>query len=221
MLGEVTRKTTEVLHDPEVFDFLVKCTQRAVPKSLSQTQAEVSVTRDFYENFCGDQVRFLARGFSNPGDHDGQFSQGFRWPFGPVGIISPFNFPVEIPVLQYMGALYMGNKPLVKPDMRCSFVLEQWIRMMHYCGLPMQDMDMIHSEGPVMEKILKKADVRLTQFTGSTKVGEHLVKEFNGKVKLEDGGYDWKVLGPDAPKIQSQVDFVAYMCDNDAYNHSG
>ncbi len=46
------------------------------------------------------QVRFLARGFSNPGDHTGQASHGYRWPYGPVALITPFNFPLEIPVLQ-------------------------------------------------------------------------------------------------------------------------
>jgi 1-pyrroline-5-carboxylate dehydrogenase len=33
-----------------------------------------------------------------------------------VAIIAPFNFPLEIPVLQLMGALYMGNKPLLHVD---------------------------------------------------------------------------------------------------------
>ena len=33
-----------------------------------------------------------------------------------VAIISPFNFPLEIPLLQLMGALYMGNKPTLKVD---------------------------------------------------------------------------------------------------------
>jgi len=99
MIGEVCRKTVEVMHDKEVFDWMVKCSQRAIPKSNQQTEAEVRVTRAFFENFCGDQVRFLARGFSNPGDHEGQMSQGYRFPFGPVGVIAPFNFPVEIPVL--------------------------------------------------------------------------------------------------------------------------
>jgi acyl-CoA reductase-like NAD-dependent aldehyde dehydrogenase len=46
------------------------------------------------------QVRFLARGFSVPGDHMGQQSHGYRWPYGPVTLITPFNFPLEIPVLQ-------------------------------------------------------------------------------------------------------------------------
>ena len=33
-----------------------------------------------------------------------------RFPYGPVAIVAPFNFPLEIPLLQIMGALYMGNK---------------------------------------------------------------------------------------------------------------
>ena len=51
------------------------------------------------------QVRFLARSFGVPGDHAGQVSQGYRWPFGPVGLITPFNFPLEIPALQVLPLL--------------------------------------------------------------------------------------------------------------------
>jgi len=36
-----------------------------------------------------------------------------------VAIITPFNFPLEIPALQLMGALFMGNKPLLHVDRRC------------------------------------------------------------------------------------------------------
>jgi len=35
MLGQVMRKTAEILHDPEVMEFFVRCTQRCVPKSYS------------------------------------------------------------------------------------------------------------------------------------------------------------------------------------------
>ena len=109
-----------------------------------------------------------------------------------------------------MGALFMGNKPLVKPDTRTSLPLEQWIRMMHYCGLPKEDLDLIHCDGPIMEKILLKGRANMTLFTGSSKVGEHLVKKLNGKVRLEDGGYDWKILGPDVPKDQKAIQYVAW-----------
>ena len=221
MLSEVNRRVVECMHDKEVFDFFVKSVQRVAPKSKAQTTAEIQVTLDFFENFCGDRVRFLAEAQRMPGDHGGQFNTSYRFPYGPVGVITPFNFPIEIPVLQMMGALYMGNKPLVKGDSRTSIVLEQWIRMLHHCGLPKEDMDFIHADGPVMEKILKQADAKMTLFTGSSKVGEHLVKSLKGKVRLEDGGYDWKILGPDVPSRQQEIDFVAYTCDQDAYAHTG
>lgn len=124
MLSEVNRKVVEVMHDKEVFDFFVKTIQRCCPKSHIQTAAELKVTVDFYENFCGDRVRFLAHSERQPGDHAGQFNTGYRWPFGPVAIITPFNFPIEIPVLQLMGALFMGNKPVLKGDTRTNIVLE-------------------------------------------------------------------------------------------------
>jgi 1-pyrroline-5-carboxylate dehydrogenase len=72
--------------------------------------------------------------------------------------------------------------------------------MLHYCGLPKEDVDFLYADGSVMQKILLKSAVRNTLFTGSSKVGEQLAKALNGKIKLEDGGYDWKLLGPDVPK---------------------
>jgi acyl-CoA reductase-like NAD-dependent aldehyde dehydrogenase len=62
----------------------------------------------------------MARSFSVSGDHAGQMSIGMRWPYGAVALITPFNFPLEIPALQLMGALYMGNKPLVHVDHRSA-----------------------------------------------------------------------------------------------------
>ena len=61
-----------------------------------------------------------------------------------------------------------------------------------------------------MEKILVKGNVNNTLFTGSSIVGEHLVKKLDGKVRLEDGGFDWKILGPDVPKSQREIDYVAW-----------
>lgn len=71
-------------------------------------------------------------------------------------------------------------------------------------------MDFINCDGPVMEKILIKGKARNTLFTGSSNIGEHLVKKLDGKVRLEDGGFDWKMLGPDVPKNQREIDYVAW-----------
>ncbi len=82
---------------PDVQEFFIQSIMKCVPKSYAQAKGEVTVTAAFLNNFGGDNVRFLARSFGNPGDHLGQQSNGYRWPFGPVAIIAPFNFPLEIP----------------------------------------------------------------------------------------------------------------------------
>ena len=188
-----------------------------VPKSHAQALGEVKVTADFLNNFSGDNVRFLARSFGVPGDHYGQQSNGYRWPYGPVAIVAPFNFPLEIPVLQLMGALYMGNKPVMKPAEKVALVMEQFLHLLHHCGMPKEDVDLLNCRGPVAEKLITTAPIRLTQFTGSSKVSEHLLEVTRGKVKVEDAGFDWKILGPDV----QDIDYIAWQCDQDAYATSG
>ena len=71
-LGRVCARAAALLAEPEVEEYFTKLTQRVMPKSWQQCLGEVVVTRVFLENFAGDGARFLARGFSNPGDHPGQ-----------------------------------------------------------------------------------------------------------------------------------------------------
>ncbi|XP_010029083.2 probable aldehyde dehydrogenase isoform X1 [Eucalyptus grandis] len=217
LYGDISAKAAHMLAQPKVSDFFTRLIQRVAPKSYQQAFGEVYVTQKFLENFSGDQVRFLARSFGVPGNHLGQQSHGFRWPYGPVAIVTPFNFPLEIPVLQLMGALYMGNKPVVKVDSKVSIVMEQMMRLLHHCGLPVEDVDFINSDGKTMNRLLFEANPRMTLFTGSSRVAEKLATDLKGQIKLEDAGFDWKVLGPDV----QEVDYVAWVCDQDAYACSG
>jgi 1-pyrroline-5-carboxylate dehydrogenase len=148
--GDISARAAARMREPEVMKFFTKLIQRVAPKSDVQAIAEVAVTQKFIENFGGDQVRFLARSFAVPGDHPGQMSAGYRWPYGPVVIIAPFNFPLEIPILQLLGALYMGNKVLLKAESKVSVVMEQALRLLHECGLPMTDVDFINCAGELM-----------------------------------------------------------------------
>jgi len=120
-----------------------------------------------------------------------------------------------------MGALYMGNKVLVKPDVRTALPLEQFVRLLHTCGLPKTDLSLIYCNGQNMEKILTKGNVRQTLFTGSSRVAESLSKNLRGKVRIEDAGFDWKILGPDVPKDPKDIEYIAWQSDQDAYAHTG
>jgi len=225
MYGEVTRKAGNILSDPGVEDYFARCIMRCVPKSYGQALGEVRVTAAFLHNFAGDNVRFMAGGGAGSvgvsGDHDGQRSVGHRWPFGYVALVAPFNFPLEIPVLQLMGALYMGNKPLLKPTEKVAVVMEQFVRLLHHCGMPAGDVDLLNCRGEVAGDFITSNPIRMTQFTGSSEVADHLCVATAGKVKIEDAGFDWKILGPDVPDDPAAVDYVAWQCDQDAYAASG
>lgn len=50
----------------------------------------------------------------------------------------------------------MGNKVLIKNAELTSMVIEQFIRLLHVCGMPRQDVDLIHSHGQTMEAIVRE-----------------------------------------------------------------
>lgn len=222
MLGRVSARAAAELDKPEVAEFFARLIMRIMPKSHAQAMGEVTVTRIFLENFSGDGVRMqLAAGFSVPGDHDGQESHGYRWPYGPVVIVAPFNFPLEIPALQLMGALYMGNFPIIKAGSIVSIVLEQFVRLLIHCGLPAKDMDIMNCGGRTMNQFLTQHghDVALLQFTGGSDTAESLSDLLHGRVKLEDAGFNVKLLGPDFDP--HYLNFVGYQSDQDAFAASG
>lgn len=57
----------------------------------------------------------------------------------------------------------------------------------------------------------------MTQFTGGSAVADQLAVLLKGKIKVEDAGFDWKILGPDV----GDMDYVAWQCDHDAYGFGG
>lgn len=221
MLGDVSFNAAVMLSDEGVADYFARLIQSVMPKSYAQCMGEVVATRQFLKNFSGDQVRFLANGQTTPGDRRGQQSQDYRYPYGPVGVVSPFNFPLEIPGIQLVSSLYMGNRPVIKAATTVSLVLEQFLRLLQYCGLPLDDVDLIHCGGEVMNAFLAETKdvIRLVQFTGSSGVAKDLSHLLDGRVRVEDAGFNWKILGPDFDS--DYLDYIAWQCDQDAYAASG
>ena len=61
---------------------------------------------------------------------------------------------------------------VLKGDSKNSIVMEQMLRLLHYCGMPMDDVDFFNSaQGASMHALLLEAQPRMTLFTGSSKVG--------------------------------------------------
>ena len=102
-----------------------------------------------------------------------------------------------------------------------SIVMDQFLRLLHVCGMPKEDVDFVNCSGPLMEQLLLQGSPRTTLFTGSSKVANRLAVALKGKVRLEGGGFDWKILGPDVPDAQYTVDYVSHVIDQDANACSG
>lgn len=220
--GEISRKAAEMLSDPAIKEHFARCIVRVAPKSMTQALGEVEIVRLFLANFSGDQVRFLARGFHVSGDLDSQVTMGYRFPYGPVALVTPFNFPLEIPVLQLMGALFMGNHVTLKAATTVSIVMEEWIRLLLACGMPPTDLNFVQCDGGTFEKIMTETNdsLRLTQFTGSSRVAEDLARLTAGKIRIEDAGFNWKIYGPEQVD-ETTLQRVAYTTDQDCFAHSG
>lgn len=227
LYGDICRRAAAFLRSEEGNSFFTKLINLVMPKGHDQCKGEVDVVASFLETFSGNGVRNLAMGEIVPGDsaHISHFSHNYRWPYGPVAIITPFNFPLEIMALQLMGALFMGNKPVLKQASTTSIVAEAFVRLLLNCGMPEEDVLLIHCEGQVMEKLVSARNedgelvVQLTQFTGSSETARRLLEVTEGRVKIEDAGFNWKILGPHV--ASGLLGDVVNQSDRDAYAASG
>jgi len=75
--------------------------------------------------------------------------------------------------------------------------------------MPATDMEFLNCSGTKIESLIKMTPFRTCQFTGSSKVAEELCALLHGKIRIEDAGFDWKILGPDV----SDMDYVAWTSD--------
>jgi hypothetical protein len=83
---------------------------------------------------------------------------------------------------------------------RVSMVMDQFMRLLHECGLPKTDVDVLNCQGPVMNEVLVKAKPHMTLFTGSSRIAEKLALDLSGKVCIDCGlSSGRRAIGPRLP----------------------
>lgn len=228
-LADVSERMAAHLLKPDVQETYADLIQVVVPKERSQAIGEIAITQKFLSNFSADGVRNqLARGFTTPGDKGCDQILNYRWPYGEVAVICPFNFPLEIPVLQLMGALYMGNRPTLHVDPRVVVVMERFLRDLHEVGgLDKRKVNLLNGYPQIINNFLKRHQPEMTCFTGSSEVADKLTKDLNGKIKIEDAGFNWKIVDKPMNQINAAnsmrivVDKIVKNLDKDAFDNAG
>lgn len=132
----------------------------------------------------------------------GRLSYARRAPFGVVGVISPFNFPLILTLRSVAPALAAGNAVVVKPDLRTpvsgGFLIA---RVFAEAGLPAGLLHVLPGGAEAGEALVVHPRVPMIAFTGSPGVGRR-IGELAGrhlkKVSLELGGANALVILDDA-----------------------
>ncbi len=97
-----------------------------------------------------------------------------RQPLGVVAGITPFNFPVMVPLWMMPMALAAGNCFILKPSERDPSASLMLADLLHQAGLPTGVLQVVHGDKEVVDAILHHPDIQAVSFVGSTPVARYI-----------------------------------------------
>jgi alpha-ketoglutaric semialdehyde dehydrogenase len=151
--------------------------------------------------FMAGEARRLT-GETLPSELPKNFSYTIRQPVGVVGAITPWNFPVAIPVWKIAPALVCGNTVVFKPATLTPLTAIRLVQIFEQAGLPGGVLNLVMGSGKdVGDEIATNRNVQAVSFTGSNEVGNQLYATgalSMKKVQCEMGGKNPIVILADA-----------------------
>jgi malonate-semialdehyde dehydrogenase (acetylating)/methylmalonate-semialdehyde dehydrogenase len=175
-------------------------------KVFTDAQGEVTRGIDIVEFACG--IPQLLKG-----DFTDQVSTGIdnwtlRQPLGVVAGVTPFNFPVMVPMWMFPVAIACGNTFVLKPsplDPSPSLFMAE---LLHQAGLPEGVFNVVQGDKEAVDALVAHPDVKAVSFVGSTPIANSLYE--NGarhgkRVQALGGAKNHMVVMPDAD-IDQAVD---------------
>ena len=123
-----------------------------------------------------------------------------RSPVGVVGLIVPWNYPLNLAVTDAIPALMAGNTAVLKPDVQTSFTALWAVDLLRQAGLPADVFGVVTGEGPLLGPALGER-VDYMMFTGSTRTGRLVARQAAERLigcSLELGGKNPMIVLADA-----------------------
>jgi aldehyde dehydrogenase (NAD+) len=123
-------------------------------------------------------------------------------PIGVIGMITPWNWPLNQIALKVAPALAAGNTMVLKPSEECPGCAHILAEVMHAAGVPAGVFNLVQGDGAMTgNAISAHPDIEMVSFTGSTRAGIMIAKAAADTVKrvhTELGGKAANVVLPDA-----------------------
>lgn len=170
-------------------------------KTLQESKAEVLRASRTFQYFA--QTVKMSHGQVIPSDRPGVTIHTRKKPVGVVGIISPWNFPIAVPAWKLAPALAAGNTVVFKPAESVPATAWELAKIIHEAGFPPGVFNLLTGKGSIVgERFATHTGVSAVTFTGSTGVGQHLLRTIHAKsnrrIQAEMGGKNPIVIASDA-----------------------
>jgi malonate-semialdehyde dehydrogenase (acetylating)/methylmalonate-semialdehyde dehydrogenase len=186
-------------------------------KVLSDAAGEVARGQEVVEFACG--IPHLLKGSMTENASTNVDVASIRQPLGVCGIISPFNFPVMVPMWFFPLAIAAGNTVVVKPSEKVPTAALWMAQLWKEAGLPDGVFNVLNGDKTAVDALLTSPDVKSISFVGSTPIARYVYETgtAHGKrVQALGGAKNHMVVLPDA-----DLDLAADQAINAGFGSAG
>lgn len=180
-------------------DDLAAIVTRQHGKVLDDARGEVVRGLQCIEFACG--IPHLLKGTLSAEASSGVDVHTVRQPVGVVAAITPFNFPVMVPLWMVANAIACGNSVVLKPSEKDPSASVLLAELAQRAGVPDGVLNVVHGDAAAVGALLSNPAVAAVSFVGSTPVARHVYETgtANGKrVQALGGAKNHMVVLPDA-----------------------
>ncbi|MEO8434933.1 MAG: aldehyde dehydrogenase family protein [Pyrinomonadaceae bacterium] len=196
--GRIVAQAARLLeeHKEELAQLLTREEGKTISESRGELQRSINVAE-----FCAGESRRM-NGETIQSELPLNFAYTIKQPLGVVACVTPWNFPVAIPVWKIAPALVAGNTVVFKPATLTPATAVRIVELFAEAGIPPGVLNLIIGSGSEAgDAIINHPAVRAVSFTGSNEVGIRLYEEVSrrgAKVQCEMGGKNPVVILEDA-----------------------
>ncbi|MBP5076906.1 CoA-acylating methylmalonate-semialdehyde dehydrogenase [Pseudomonas chlororaphis] len=173
-------------------------------KVLSDARGEVTRGIEIVEFACGAPSLLKTDFSDNIGG--GIDNWNLRQPLGVCAGVTPFNFPVMVPLWMIPLALVSGNCFILKPSERDPSASLLMARLLTEAGLPDGVFNVVQGDKAAVDGLLQHPDIEAISFVGSTPIAEYIHQQATSRgkrVQALGGAKNHMIVMPDADLDQA------------------
>ena len=164
----------------------------------SNLNIDVPFCSDFWRYYAGAADKLRTPVVAN---EYGTHRYSVREPYGVIGAIAPWNFPLVMASLKLCAALACGNTVVIKMAEQTPATVTMLAEILLEAGIPKGVVNVVHGDGTTGQHIVHHPKVKKVAFTGSSAVGKILGEQTGRMTKpalLEMGGKSANIIFADA-----------------------